>query len=288
MAVGQRVTALHPKERHLYTGTVLTPDGDHYRVQFDKQKQGVQLVQDICLMPLLDGSRGIDFTSPHSTGQDPGASWAEGGARLVAAPPQGAARADGCELQLVAYTVRLLERKDMLASRLKSICAEAEAELLARADAAYGGAGGASGTSDGAASSSTDLFAGSGGGALGGSSCGRPGSVMVGGIDAPRPAAPPQQQPALSTLLRRLRATRPLEAQQLTGSAAVWRQEMAWVQVRRSHGACMAWYSHGAGMAEARYMAWRQGLAWVLGAARLPLPPPPLLRASPPPPPSTH
>ena len=136
MAVGQWVTALHPKERHLYTGTVLTPDGDHYRVQFDKQKQGVQLVQDICLMPLLDGSRGIDFTSPHSTGQDPGASWAEGGARLVAAPPQGAARADGCELQLVAYTVRLLERKDMLASRLKSICAEAEAELLARADAA--------------------------------------------------------------------------------------------------------------------------------------------------------
>ena len=121
-------------------------------------------MQDICLMPLLDGSRGIDFTSPHSTGQDPDqlarAMWGEGGARLASAPPQGAARADGCELQLVAYTVRLvrararvrlspnpnpspnpspnpnqvrlLERKALLASRLKSICAEAEAELLKR------------------------------------------------------------------------------------------------------------------------------------------------------------
>lgn len=36
MAVGQRVTACHPKERQIYTGTVLTPDGDHYRVQFDR------------------------------------------------------------------------------------------------------------------------------------------------------------------------------------------------------------------------------------------------------------
>ncbi|KAL3913728.1 MAG: hypothetical protein SGPRY_007879 [Prymnesium sp.] len=43
LAVGQRVTALHPKERQLFTGTVLTPDGDHYKIQFD--------------------SRGIDFTS---------------------------------------------------------------------------------------------------------------------------------------------------------------------------------------------------------------------------------
>ena len=122
--------------------------------------------------------------------------WGEGGARLAAAPPQGAARADGCELQLVAYTVRLvrvrarvrlspnpspspspnlnpnpspnpsptpspnpspspspspspnqvrlLERKALLASRLRSICAEAEAELLERADGAYGAPAGAS------------------------------------------------------------------------------------------------------------------------------------------------
>eukprot|EP00965_Chrysotila_dentata_P105667 3490306-Pleurochrysis_carterae.AAC.1 len=60
----QRVTAFHPKERHLSTGTVLTPDGDHYKVQFDRPKLGVQLVKDVFVMPLLDGSRGIDFTSP--------------------------------------------------------------------------------------------------------------------------------------------------------------------------------------------------------------------------------
>ena len=59
------MTALHPRERQLFTGTVLTPDGDHYRIQFDRQKHGVQLVRDILVMPLLDGSRGIDFTSPH-------------------------------------------------------------------------------------------------------------------------------------------------------------------------------------------------------------------------------
>ena len=47
VAVGQRVTALHPKERHLFTGTVLTPDGNHYRIQFDRQKHGVQLVRDL-------------------------------------------------------------------------------------------------------------------------------------------------------------------------------------------------------------------------------------------------
>ena len=34
---------LPPQERHLFTGTVLTPDGDHYKVQFDRPKQGVQV-----------------------------------------------------------------------------------------------------------------------------------------------------------------------------------------------------------------------------------------------------
>ena len=43
MAVGQRVTACHPKERQICTGTVLTPDGDDYRVQFDRQKHGVRV-----------------------------------------------------------------------------------------------------------------------------------------------------------------------------------------------------------------------------------------------------
>ena len=39
------------QERQLYTGTVLTPDGDHYRVQFDQPKLGVHLVQDVALAP---------------------------------------------------------------------------------------------------------------------------------------------------------------------------------------------------------------------------------------------
>ena len=57
MAVGQRVTALHPKARHLYTGTVLTPDGDHYRVQFDVQKQGVQARRPVAPTPRTEQPR---------------------------------------------------------------------------------------------------------------------------------------------------------------------------------------------------------------------------------------
>lgn len=66
VAVGQRVTALHPKERQLFTGTVLTPDGTHYRIQFDRHKHGVQLVKDLWVMPLLDGSRKSHTTPDHT------------------------------------------------------------------------------------------------------------------------------------------------------------------------------------------------------------------------------
>jgi len=45
MAVGQRVSAFHPKVRQLHTGTVLTPDGDHYKIQFDSAPLGVLLVR---------------------------------------------------------------------------------------------------------------------------------------------------------------------------------------------------------------------------------------------------
>ena len=60
-----------PPVWQLYTGTVLTPDGDHYRVQFDQPRHGVLLVPDCQVIPLLDGSRGIDFTSPHGIGALP-------------------------------------------------------------------------------------------------------------------------------------------------------------------------------------------------------------------------
>ena len=109
MAVGQRVTALHPKERHLFTGTVLTPDGSHYRIQFDRQKHGVQLIDDVLVMPLLDGSRGIDFTSPRGLGLHDFASPSDhqkpDGGALLACPAarQGSVevQADWMELQLV-------------------------------------------------------------------------------------------------------------------------------------------------------------------------------------------
>ena len=204
MAVGQRVTAFHPKERYLFSGTVLTPDGDHYRVQFDRHKLGVQHVKDWLLMPLLDGSRGIDFTSPHGQlgqqsihGAHDGAapvpapapvaaaappgrpSWEtdskgiergaeRSGAPLAAAPvdapdapgssqplvaaplvrasesPTPAAgpvagvasvgrpdlRPDVKELQLLAYAMRLLERKRLLLDELKVVTHQGEKELL--------------------------------------------------------------------------------------------------------------------------------------------------------------
>ena len=141
MAVGQRVVAFHPKERHLYTGTVLTPDGDHYKVQFDRQKQGVCTVKDFHVMPLLDGSRGIDFTSPRSFGPteeppsggraEPGREGGDSGRRLLVASAgaPSAVRADSRELQLVAYILRLLDRKSLLMEKLKDTCAEAEGEL---------------------------------------------------------------------------------------------------------------------------------------------------------------
>ena len=188
LAVGQRVTAFHPKERHLYTGTVLTPDGDHYRVQFDKQKQGVQLVHDVAIMPLLDGSRGIDFTSPHSQGPGGDYSAADvaafiadggggggggdggglllqggepggGGVELGTDPNRPEGRTDARELQLVAYTLRLLERNDRLARQLKRVCAEAEDELRRRGKACAADGSAATGAAAAASANATGAAA---------------------------------------------------------------------------------------------------------------------------------
>lgn len=123
MAVGQRVTAFHPKDRHVYTGTVLTPDGDHYKIQFDQTKQGVQAVLDMLVAPLLDGSRGIDFTSPRCLNPDGsgfGSDGLESRPRLMAESSstiQPAMR----ELQLCAYIDRLLDRFELLLQELKKV-----------------------------------------------------------------------------------------------------------------------------------------------------------------------
>ncbi|KAL1515778.1 hypothetical protein AB1Y20_002394 [Prymnesium parvum] len=133
MAVGQRVTAFHPKERHLFTGTVLTPDGDHYKIQFDKPRHGVQLVRDIFVSPLLDGSRGIDFTSPRSIAPidaPTSKSWV-GSAHDArsSVPQQGGVGATGEELALVAKILRFLKRKKIIMAELHAVATEAEGEL---------------------------------------------------------------------------------------------------------------------------------------------------------------
>lgn len=51
LAVGQSVTAFHPRVRQLHLGTILTPDGEAYRVQFDRAELGVQLVPDFLIVP---------------------------------------------------------------------------------------------------------------------------------------------------------------------------------------------------------------------------------------------
>ena len=148
IAVGQRVTAFHPKDRHIATGTVLTPDDDHYRVQFDNPKQGVQPVKDMQLMPLLDGSRGKDFTSPYGNLQMTATHWKDaaggwdgdsedgvrrlGGGMSVAAMSAAAAtastRAEPKELQLLAFTLRLLDRKRVVMDELKKVKPGTEVE----------------------------------------------------------------------------------------------------------------------------------------------------------------
>ncbi|CAN0914210.1 Protein ALWAYS EARLY 2 [Linum grandiflorum] len=52
LEVGQRVKAIHPRNRELYTGRVLTVDHDKCRVEFDRPEIGVELIKDIDCMPL--------------------------------------------------------------------------------------------------------------------------------------------------------------------------------------------------------------------------------------------
>lgn len=71
LSVGQRVVAFHPTVRQLHMGQILTPDGYNYRVQFDRQELGVQLVLDY-QVAAIDESAGAN---PHR-----GAAGAGGGA----------------------------------------------------------------------------------------------------------------------------------------------------------------------------------------------------------------
>ena len=48
------MSAFHSRERELSKGTILTPDGDHYIVQFDRQKQGVHTIKDFFVKAHVD------------------------------------------------------------------------------------------------------------------------------------------------------------------------------------------------------------------------------------------
>ena len=50
--VGARVVARHPTTRALHDGSILTLGANSYRVQFDRQELGVELVRDIDVMPV--------------------------------------------------------------------------------------------------------------------------------------------------------------------------------------------------------------------------------------------
>ncbi|GBG78256.1 hypothetical protein CBR_g26287 [Chara braunii] len=52
LAVGQRVTARHPKKGQIHDGSVLTVDRGRCRVQFDRTDLGVELVEDTDVMPV--------------------------------------------------------------------------------------------------------------------------------------------------------------------------------------------------------------------------------------------
>lgn len=230
LAVGQRVTAFHPKERHIFTGTVLTPDGDHYRIQFDRQKLGVYLVEDHLVVPMLDGSRGIDFTSPHGLGQDTGgasgAGWGgvgddgDGSSGRTGMNPSAhgsVVKADPQELQLLAYILRLLERKKLLMNELKKVCGEAERELRSAVEPILVDA-----HKEGVASlvvPEEEL---------------KPPPVRLEVSAAQQrvlgQVPTPPVVPAIGALLTQLRSTSPDEATHLERRVAMWKQEIEWLQ----------------------------------------------------------
>ena len=178
----------------------------------------MQLVRDLLVMPLLDGSRGIDFTSPHGIegsimGFDSKVD-AQREAELAAAG--GAVQADSKELQLLAYVLRLLERKRIVMRELKSVCAEAERELrrigaaiLAAVDAG-----------------DTELHVDRGD--L------RPPPIRIEVTAAQQrvlgQVQPLPELPALAAVFAQLKATQPADASKLERQTNIWKAEVEWLQ----------------------------------------------------------
>ena len=134
LAVGQRVTAIHPKDRYIYCGTILCPDGDDYKIQFDHVKQGVTSVPDYCVMPLVDGTIGLDFASQRglktqsvSDMTDLQCVFNDDWRRRVAAGEH--VKLSLNEMKLIAEIMRLLERQEFLMNELNRVCGMAEEGL---------------------------------------------------------------------------------------------------------------------------------------------------------------
>lgn len=52
LVVGQRILAIHPKNKELRTASLLTTDVQSFHAQFDKPELGVIVINDLQLIPI--------------------------------------------------------------------------------------------------------------------------------------------------------------------------------------------------------------------------------------------
>lgn len=224
LAVGQRVSALHPRLSYLHTGTILTPDGDNYRVQFDNPALGVQVVQDFFVAPLLDGSRNGEYLtrggapagatdSPADAMDSPADAdlsklMVEAAGAGVPEPP----KASETELQLLAYLLRLLKRKRLLISETRRVCRDAEDALRASGYVLHENGVPAEGivVAEDALGPKVEVTAAQ--------------QRQLGQVP------PPPLLPLMHILLKHWEAMDPAVAAALVKSAARWTQEISWLQ----------------------------------------------------------
>jgi hypothetical protein len=122
ITVGQHVTALHPKNSTLQTGSILTADVSNavYRVQFDKPELGVVLCDDTVIMPTAPvavmvprQSYSGEYNGGGQAGDTQAARRQEFESRLQM-------------LTTMAASIKLLDRKKLLVAELRRMNDEAE------------------------------------------------------------------------------------------------------------------------------------------------------------------
>lgn len=198
------------------------PSSPGPQVQFDWPKLGVHVVQDFFVAPLLDGSRGIDYTSPRTMPADAEHGIAPGmystvgiGKLMVAAagavtgePP----KAEETELQLLAYLLRLLKRKRLIINETRRACKDAEAALRASGNALHARGVPADGVvvADDSLGPKVDVTAAQ--------------QRQLGQVP------PPPLLPLLHTLLAHWSRVDPAIGDAMVRDAERWSQEIAWLQ----------------------------------------------------------